>query len=88
MLLRKALNPEVAPGAHLQKLSQPIRTKCPTSSSGCDCLVHLNDGLLDTGCTNNNTGSDLDKTCPPNLVFVWARVCLCVCACVCVCVCV
>lgn len=52
VLLSKALNPDVAPGAHLQK--EPILPKCSTSGSGCDCLVLLNDGLLDTGCTNNN----------------------------------
>lgn len=67
----KALNPEVAPGAHLQKLKQPLRTKCPTSSSGCDRLVLLNDRLLDTGCTDNRKGFRFrlkrQYTCPPNL---------------------
>lgn len=54
MLLSKALNPEVAQGAHIQKLKQPILPTCLTSSSGSDCLVLLSDRLLDTGCTNNN----------------------------------
>lgn len=54
VLLSKALNPKMAPGAHLQKLEQRILPKCPTSSSGCDCLILLCDRLSDTGSNKNN----------------------------------